>query len=386
MATGSTKPSILIVSTAYFPFVGGAETAIAEITARLSRQYHFELWCAKLRPGVRSREHIGSVSVRRFGMGTRLDKFIFLPIISFFVMTRSRKPELIWGMDISQGALVGAVLSRIFRVPFVLTIQYGYGSERLARGRAGAIGASFRFMLRRAAHVTVISSHLGELARAFGYKGPLSVIPNGVNLARITYHESRIKERSEPWIIITTSRLVRKNGIDILVRAAKELKTIIPDTEYVIRIIGSGPEEKKLKKLARELRVEDVVEFVGGVPYEQIPAELVGADIFVRPSRSEGLGISFLEAMAAGLPIVGTPVGGIPDFLKDPSTGSGQATGLFCKVEDPSDLARKIALLTSSEGLYGRLSKNGYELVRSKYSWDGVAEKMDKIFQQCASL
>jgi len=100
----------------------------------------------------------------------------------------------------------------------------------------------------------------------------------------------------------------------------------------------------------------------------------------VRPSRSEGLGVSFLEAMAAGLPIIGTPVGGIPDFLKDGETG------LFTKVDDPEDLAKKIELLFSDEALRQKLVRNGRKLVEEKYQWSKIARDMGKIFKElCAS-
>ena len=102
------------------------------------------------------------------------------------------------------------------------------------------------------------------------------------------------------------------------------------------------------------------------------------ADLFVRASRSEGLGSAFIEAMAAGLPIIGTPVGGIPDFLKN------EETGLFCEVGDPKDLAEKIILLFNNRQLREKLIKNGLELVRAKYDWDKIAEKFREIYEMAS--
>ena len=117
---------------------------------------------------------------------------------------------------------------------------------------------------------------------------------------------------------------------------------------------------KKLKDLAKELKVDDIVQFLGHIEPEKVYEHLAEADIFVRPSRSEGLGSSFLEAMGAGLPIIATPVGGIPDFLKDGETG------LFCEVDDPQDLAKKIKLLMADEELAKQISENGRQLIFEK--------------------
>ena len=102
--------------------------------------------------------------------------------------------------------------------------------------------------------------------------------------------------------------------------------------------------------------------------------------MFVRPSLSEGLGNSFLEAMAAGVPIIGTNVGGIPDFLIDPSTGSRQAaTGLFCETANPKSIAEKIELLLTDEDLRQKLIINGKKAVAEKYDWDKIAARMKVI-------
>ena len=89
---------------------------------------------------------------------------------------------------------------------------------------------------------------------------------------------------------------------------------------------------------------------------------------------SEGLGTAFLEAMAAGVPIIGTSVGGISDFLKDGETG------LFCRVGDPADLADKMNVILSDENLRNNLARNGRRLVEEKYDWNKIAEKFRNLY------
>ena len=152
------------------------------------------------------------------------------------------------------------------------------------------------------------------------------------------------------------------------------------EINFKVQILGTGPDEKELKDLAKELKVDDIVQFLGHIEPEKVYDYLAEADIFVRPSRSEGLGSSFLEAMGAGLPIIGTPVGGIIDFLKDGETG------LFCEIDDPKDLAEKIKLLMVDETLAKQIAENGLQLVLEKYDWDNIAKQIKKILSHIITI
>ena len=157
-------------------------------------------------------------------------------------------------------------------------------------------------------------------------------------------------------------------------------------------ILGSGPEEQNLKKLAKNLDLSNEVIFLGHINPDEIPQYLEQADVFVRPSRSEGLGNSFLEAMAAVLPVIGTPVGGIPDFLNNYDADDANdmrmmriadmPNGLFTKVDDPKDLAEKVSLLLNNENLRRQLGENGRRLVFEKYGWDDISKKIQGIFDK----
>ena len=132
--------------------------------------------------------------------------------------------------------------------------------------------------------------------------------------------------------------------------------------------------------MARELKVDEAVQFLGHIEPGKVYDYLAKADIFARPSRSEGLGSSFLEAVGAGLPVIGTPVGGIPDFLKD------NETGLFCEVDNPKDLAEKIKKLMTDEELAKRISENGHQLVLEKYDWNNIAKQMQNTLSHIIAI
>jgi glycosyltransferase involved in cell wall biosynthesis len=182
--------------------------------------------------------------------------------------------------------------------------------------------------------------------------------------------ELKIEENEQ--IIITVSRLVRKNGIGDLIDAVSQLSII----NYQLLIIGSGPLEKQLKLQVEKLNLGKKIFFLGDVPNKKIFEYLAISDIFCRPSLSEGLGTAFLEAMAAGVPVVATPVGGIPDFLK-----SGE-TGLFCEIKNPQSIAEKIKILLENNELREKIIKNARELVEKKYNWDAIGLKMKNIFNK----
>ena len=209
------------------------------------------------------------------------------------------------------------------------------------------------------------------------------MIPNGVDVAKFTkdfsYGElSSLADQlgilPDEKVIVSTGRLVFKNGLDILIKAFAILATKDREKRYKLLIVGEGNQEWELTGLAEALGVADKVIFVKSVSQDELPRYLKISHIFVRPSRSEGLGNSFLEAMATGLPIVGTAVGGITDFLFH------NQTGLICNASKPEDISEKIGVLLEDDNLRRKVIKNGQELVKEKYDWDKIATEYAKIY------
>ncbi len=209
------------------------------------------------------------------------------------------------------------------------------------------------------------------------------MIPNGVDVEKFEARflkddNNRLKEnlgiKEKDRVIITTSRLVEKNAVDDLIKSIKELKIINYELPIKLLILGTGEKEKALKNLTKDLELEKEIIFLGHIFHNELPKYLAISDIFIRPSLSEGLGNSFLEAMAVGLPVIGTPVGGIPDFLEDGKTG------IFCQPKNPKSIADKIKLLLSDNNLRQTIIENGRKLAKEKYNWNIIAREMNKIF------
>ena len=360
------KTKVLVFSTSYFPFVGGAEVALREVAKRLSPKFDFFIITSRFKRSLPKTEKVPEGTIVRLGFGNIMDKYLLMPLGFFWALWHH---GILFGLDISAGSMIPAVIKLFFpKRFFILNIQYGYSDERLKKGRWGLMNFGFRLMLSRADTVTVISNYLFDLAKNYGYKGHLEIIPNGIDLKNFQTNDFPKNQKT----IITTSRLVRKNGIDILIKAIAQVKEKIPDVMCLI--LGDGPEDNSLKNLTAQLGVSGNIEFLGNIEQEKIPRHLASADIFVRPSRSEGLGISFLEALSVGVPIVGTSVGGIPDFLIDGKTG------LFCKEEDPKDLAEKILILLRDELLAQKIVENGQKMIKERFLWDEISKKYENLF------
>ena len=361
------KQRVLVFSTSYFPFVGGAEVALREMAKQLSPKFDFFIVTSRFKRSLPKIEKVAEGTIVRLGLGNILDKYLLMPLGFFWAL---RRPGILFGLDISAGSMIPAVIKIFYpKRFFVLNIQYGYGDERLKKGRWGLMNLGFRLMLSQADTVTAISNYLLDTAKTYGYKGHSEIIPNGLDLNKFPKNDFPKNKKT----IITTSRLVYKNGVDILIRAIAQVKEKIPDVKCLI--LGEGPEEKALKSLTAKLDILDNVEFLGTIGQEKISEYLALADIFVRPSRSEGLGISFLEAMAVGLPIIAPPIGGIPDFLKD------EKTGLFCKPEDPHDLAEKILTLFRNETLAKSIVENSQKMIKERFLWGKICENYENIFK-----
>ena len=219
----------------------------------------------------------------------------------------------------------------------------------------------------------MISTFLGGWARRMGYKGDIEVIPNGVDVKLFAGEEIPHKN----IMLITTSRLVHKNAVDDVIRALP----LLPE-HIRFHILGTGPDDAALKTLAQELDVSARVEFLGHIDHKNIPVYLHTADIFIRPSRSEGMGNSFIEAFAAGLPVVATQEGGIADFLFDAKRNLDKpTTGWAVDPNSPEQIAEAVKDILQNPEQVKKVVQTARALALAHYDWDLIAKSMrEKVF------
>jgi glycosyltransferase involved in cell wall biosynthesis len=383
------KPKILIFSTAYYPFIGGAEVAVKEISYRLAGDFEFDLITARLKKDLPSVEKIGNVNVYRVGFGSPLFDKLILPFRGALLAYKLNKKSnyfCLWGIMVTFGSGAGylfnilQILTGRKRVPIILTLQEGDSENHLQYRWFGLIALSWKLSLWQTDFLTGISNFLLNRAKKNGYKGKFALIPNGVDLSIFSQEIGseikndfikRLNKKPDDIFLVTSGRLAYKNAVDDVISALVNLPSNI---HFVI--IGKGIDGQKLQKEANDLGVSSRVKFVGFVPYADIPKYFSVCDIFIRPSRSEGFGNSFIEAMASGLPVIATPVGGITDFIDD------KETGVFCSPDSPVSIVRAVNLLLENETLRKRIISKAYIMVHERYGWDNVASKMKDVFKQ----
>jgi glycosyltransferase involved in cell wall biosynthesis len=218
--------------------------------------------------------------------------------------------------------------------PFVVTL---HGTDMMLAERVPALARS---ILRRARVVIAVSTAIGASARALG-AGDVRVIPNGVDLPPDAGKET------EPPQILYAGRLSQEKGVLELVEAAHGLPLVM---------VGNGPLRKRIPN-AR-----------GFVPRDELKRLYAGAAVVACPSRREGFGVTCLEAMAYGKPVVASAVGGLLDLVVDGETG------LLVPPRDPRALRSALERLLGDRDLRRRLGSAARERARNSFSWPAVVD------------
>lgn len=385
---------ILIFSLNYYPhFIGGAEVAIKEITDRIDpSDVEFHMVTLRMDRTLLKEERIGNVVVHRIGPSVPnpsiadLKRFPlhyakhlyqFLAAVHAARLHRKYRFDGVWAM-MAHACGIPAGLFKTFhpRVPYLLTLQEGDPLDHIER-IARPVWPLFVRGFTKADYLQPISHFLEAWGMRMGFKGHTEVIPNGVDGVRFSEKVSAKKE-SNNVVLVTTSRLVHKNGIDTVIRALALLPEHISFSVY-----GIGPDEDMLRALAAELGVSERVRFMGQAAHADLPRILQEADIFIRPSRSEGMGNSFIEAMAAGLPVVATQEGGIADFLFDAERNPDQKpTGWAVDVDAPEQIVRAVEDILENPENTKETVATAQVLALSAYDWNDIALRMQKLFKR----
>lgn len=382
---------ILIFSMSYYPrFVGGAEVALKEITDRLDeKEFEFHLVTLRYDSLLPKCEKIGNIHIHRIGFTKknatfedlrsfplRLNKILYqfwAPCVGFWLHKKYAFTK-VWSMMAHSAGIPGNIFSRISRVPLLLTLQEGDPVEHIGK-QMRIFGPLFTGVFTQAKQIQTISQFLKEWAIKMKSKVIPQVVPNGVDTQ--VFVPGNGFNKKEGFRLITTSRLVPKNGVDLVIQAMAQL----PENVY-FDIVGDGYERSSLEGLVRKLNLEKKIFFYGQKNEADLVLLLQNADVFVRASRSEGFGNSFLEAMSIGLPVVATPVGGITDFLFDPNTHKDKATGLLCEIEDPKSIEQCVRRLMQDSTLRTTLSHNAQNVIPREYDWDLIVPQMEVILKK----
>ena len=195
---------------------------------------------------------------------------------------------------------------------------------------------------RNADLVITISEYCKRrIQELYGVRGHIAVVPELIDLCtwRRLFCENPATKPAGEFTLLCVCRFYPRKRLELLLRAAHLLRAQIP--ELRVRVVGGGPEASSLRRLWRDLKLEPVVTWVGEIPRHELAREYNRADVFCLPSVQEGFGIAFLEAMAAGKPIIAARAAAVPEVVRsgllvEPENAEALADGIWRLWRDPA--------------------------------------------------
>jgi glycosyltransferase involved in cell wall biosynthesis len=248
----------------------------------------------------------------------------------------------------------------------IVVTLHGSDIFQAAQGRLGAMLT--RRVLQGCDRIIAVSQALAEAVGQIGISpDPITVIPDGVDLSQF----SPAQNNREPLLLYIGS-LIKRKGVEYLIEALALIAQKQPSLRLLI--VGDGPERPTLERLVSNRCLTERVTFAGQQPPNEVRLWLQQAKLFVLPSVEEGLGVVLLEALACGVPIVASRVGGIPEAVT-------LDVGLLVPPADPTLLGEAIIQLLSDEQRWQTLSQNARKRAEEFYDWRQIAAKLINIYQ-----
>lgn len=382
-----TPKRILIFSLAYYPsHVSGAEAAVHEIISRIDpSDIEFHLITLLFDTTAPREEQIGNVHVHRVGFGgAYVNKVLFIPLAVWTARKLHKKLYFDAMWSVMTYMLFPVVLAKLcgVRVPHVVTLQDGDPYDKVFnRWFIKPLTPILDYGFRTAGAIQAISSYLAEWPKKRGSSIPVELIHNGANprdieavFDRETINALReeLGKKEGDVFLMNTARLVHQKAFDDTIRALPYL----PEHVKLV-LVGGGSDEDMLKNLAKELGVADRTIFVGPVDRSVVSNYRQVADIFVGPSRSEGLGNAFLSAMASKIPVVATQEGGLAEFIFDETRNPDQPTTAWAVDPDaPEQIADAVKDILNNPEKVSRVTETARAMVLERFNWDAIAVKM----------
>jgi glycosyltransferase involved in cell wall biosynthesis len=240
-----------------------------------------------------------------------------------------------------------------------------------------------KLMNRSDALIAVSKYTVNELTELYGIsENKIHVIYNGVDIERFKPRPNRTELRKEfgldedKKIVLFVGRLYHRKGLDTLLTSVPPVLKEFSNVQFVISGTGFKEKEESLKKLAKELEIEDHVTFLGYVPDEKLPDLYSTSDIFVLPAIYENFPFAILEAQSTALPVISTNVGGIPEFLVD------NENGFVIEPRDPEQLTQKVLALLQNPKRATEMGKRGRELIEENLDWRLITNQVIELYHK----
>ncbi len=381
------QTQLCIVTHTFLPHVGGIEKVVNEQSKRL-RTKNFEPTVVTNRIGTPKNYKVDGVPVECYeslNTGFRLGIPYSIPTIASFptFIKTVNKSKIIHAHGHPYlTSLIAGKLAKIYAKPLVLTqhntfIEYNNMFDTVENLNDFTVGKQ---NLKNADKIIAISNATKEYVLRLGAKPKkIRVVYNGVDLVRFRPIAGKREEMQKKLgipknaiVVLTVRRLVYKNGIDTLIDSANIV--IKKNRRIVFLAVGKGPDSDDVKLRIQQLGIDGNFKLAGFVSDEDLPFYYNAADLFVLPSKSgEGLPLVAMEAMACGLPVVATDVGGIREVLINDY-------GKLVPPNQPELLARAILDFAALD--FSSRKKDLRAMMEEKFSWDTNVARLVEIYEE----
>lgn len=286
-------------------------------------------------------------------------------------VARGFAPDLIFAHHTAVNGWVARRLSRSLRVPFVCQ-DHDYGEIELC-AKFPARRRLFAEVGDAASGMLVVSQAMRDKLAAFVPAQKVHVLYNGADpFVRGENGPAGARGR----VVFGAGMLIERKGFEFVVRAWPEVARHYPDAK--LRIAGDGPEFARLQQLARELGVANAVELLGYIGHDQVRTEMARARVFTLASWNEPFAVVYMEALAAGDPIIWGRDGGVAEVLRDGTNG------FSVPPRDPDAVAKALIRLLADDTLASGIGAANEQLSAQRFTWDAVAREALRLFSGVA--
>jgi len=372
------KPRIIMVAGQFWPLVGGAEIQCQRLASELTRiGYDVRVLTGRHQAEIPKQETIDGVPVVRFGM-LRVNKLRNLSVLLAlaWALWRLRSSyDIIHAHQALRHAAVASFIGRLLRKPVLVKASSGGGGSDIIRMKQRVYGDWFslfdpllwRLILWCNIAIAVSTEARDELIEAGFGAGRVFNIPNGVPLS-CAAHDTPAESDTKLVNVLCVAGLRPIKGIDVLLQSAAQADGLH------INILGDGYQLRELTALKDKLGLRETVTFHG--QRADVDLFLSRAEIYVCPSRAEGMSNALLEAMACGLPCIATAVEGNRDAIQN------GVNGLLVDPEDAGALADALNKLSTDKGLRKTLGEQARKTVKDRYDINTTAMSIGELYSR----
>lgn len=350
-------------------WLGGTEVATYNIARELAQRHEVHVLTTSDKGQTKESRQDG------FTVHRVAQRSIFLfDMLTFSIGCLLKLRQINPGIVQAQGIIppgVPAFLSKkLLGRPYVVC---GQGSDVYLRSRVNDLVS--KQVLKEARAVISLTNDMRNAAQSISQRD-VSVIPNGVSLSSFDNLSPQplrkiLNISDEERVILFVGTLRPVKGVKYLIEAMSIINHV--DDRVRLLLVGGGEERGNLEILAKRLAVADKVNFMGKVPHQKVPEFMSASDVFVLPSLSEGFPLTILEAMASGLPVVASRVGGLPEIIQEGKNGFLTEPG------NPKDIAEKVLGVLGNSQLRRRMSSHNREKAK-EYSWERVVKMIEQVY------